>query len=116
MKLARILELSGQPLTERADVPQDLGDCCTIKVGLEDADFWIVRRGSDKTVGQPTREYSREAIGVKVLRTDLLDPNYLYYLIQFLHSRGLFRQMARGTTTLVNIRVNDIARIPLRFS
>jgi hypothetical protein len=72
-----------------------------------------VRKGSDKTVGKPVKEFDPSRIGIKVVKTDVLDPNYLYYAMMNLHNQGHFARIANGTTNLVNIRVEDIANIPL---
>lgn len=80
---------------------------------MQDADFWLVRKGSDKTVGKPVKEFDPSRIGVKVVRTDVLDPKYLYYVMMNLHNQGQFARIANGTTNLVNITVADIANIPL---
>ena len=80
---------------------------------MQDADFWLVRKGSDKTVGKPVKEFDPSRIGIKVVKTDVLDPNYLYYAMMNLHNQGHFARISNGTTNLVNITVNDIANIPL---
>lgn len=93
--------------------PTRLGDIARIRVGIEDADFWVVRRGSADKVGMPVREYNPQHIGIKVERTDILLPDFLFYSLMHLHSTGAFKQVAHGTTRLVNIRIGDIANIPL---
>ena len=80
---------------------------------MPDADFWLVRKGSDKTVGKPVKEFDPSRIGIKVVKTDVIEPNYLYYAMMNLHNQGMFARLANGTTNLVNITVNDIANIPL---
>ena len=90
-----------------------LKDLAKIATNMPDADFWLVRKGSDKTVGKPVKEFDPSRIGVKVVRTDVIDPNYLYYAMMNLHNQGMFARLANGTTNLVNITVNDIANIPL---
>ena len=90
-----------------------LKDIAKIATNMPDADFWLVRKGSDKTVGKPVKEFDPSRIGVKVVKTDVLDPNYLYYAMMNLHNQGHFARIANGTTNLVNITVNDIANIPL---
>ena len=35
-----------------------------------DAEFWLIRKGGETTVGRPTREFSPEHIGVTVTRPD----------------------------------------------
>ena len=90
-----------------------LKDIAKIATNMQDADFWLVRKGSDKTVGKPVKEFDPSRIGVKVVRTDVLDSKYLYYVMMNLHNQGHFARLANGTTNLVNITVNDIANIPL---
>jgi len=80
------------------------------------ADFWIVRRGSEKQVGRPTREYSPEHIGVTVTRPDLVIPDYLFYVFEYLSGQGAFAELAQGTTGLKTISVKDLKNIPLRTS
>jgi choline kinase len=88
-----------------------LSDVTTIKTRFEDADFWLIRRGSISQVGKPVREYNPEHIGVKVIRTDLLLPNFLYYWFMHLHNIKTWEQLANGTLSLVNIRVSDVRNI-----
>ena len=90
-----------------------LKDIAKIATNMPDADFWLIRKGSDKTVGKPVKEFDPSRIGVKVVKTDVLDPKYLYYVMMNLHNQGMFARIANGTTNLVNIRVEDIANIPL---
>ena len=90
-----------------------LKDIAKIATNMQDADFWLVRKGSDKTVGKPVKEFDPSRIGIKVVKTDVLDPNYLYYAMMNLHNQGHFARIANGTTNLVNITVADIANIPL---
>ncbi|TMP23790.1 hypothetical protein [Pseudoalteromonas ruthenica] len=90
-----------------------LSDVATIKTHCENADFWLVRRGSLTTVGQPVREYNPEHIGVKVTRTDMLLPDYLYYWFMALHQSKAWEPLANGTLSLVNIHVSDVRNIRL---
>lgn len=90
-----------------------LGMFIRAATNMEDADFWIVRRGSESAVGEPVREFSKEHIGVKVLRTNLLLPEYARWLVHYGWMRGWFRSRAVGTTRLVNIKVRDVEEMPL---
>lgn len=92
-----------------------LADICEVKTKFPDADFWIVRKGTKDAVGKPTREFSPEAIGVKVKATEVIDPGYLYYWFQYLHHQGIFARIAHGTTRLQNIQTSDIRNIPATF-
>ena len=90
-----------------------LGDLVTMSKGMEDADFWIEYRGSANTVGKPSKEYGPYKLGIKVTATDKLDPRFLYYAFMNLQQQGHFAKMAHGTTNLVNLRIRDLANIPL---
>lgn len=90
-----------------------LNDVATIKTNYPDADFWLVRRGSLKTCGKPVMEYNPEHIGVKVIRTDVFLPRYLFYVFEALHSLRRWEPIATGTLSLVNIRVSDVRNIEL---
>ncbi len=88
-----------------------LSDVTTIKMHFEKADFWLIRRGSISQVGKPVREYNPEHIVIKVTRTDILLPNFLFYWFMHLHSTKAWEQLANGTLSLVNIRVSDVRNI-----
>jgi len=95
-----------------------LGNICTFKINFPEADFWLQRKGSEKTVGMPTKEFFEENIGVKVKEEyeDRVDPNYLYYYFQFLHQQGFFEPISHGTLKLKNITISDIKSIPVNFT
>lgn len=90
-----------------------LSDLATIKTNFKKADFWVVRRGTLQAVGSVTRSFYMEHIGIKVVRVDILLPDYLYYAMMDLHSRGYYRPLATGTLQLVHIRVRDIKNITI---
>lgn len=90
-----------------------LSDVATIKTHHPDADFWLVRRGSLKTVGSAVKDYNPEHIGIKVHRTDVLLPDFLYYWFMALHQAGQWQARANGTLSLVNIKVSDVRSIRL---
>lgn len=98
---------------ENTETPRQLGDLVNMQLGMQDADFWIEYRGSVDTIGRPSKDYSPKKLGIKVTRTDQLDPRYLYYVFEHLFNQGKFRQFAKGATNLVNLRVDDIKRIPI---
>ena len=80
-----------------------LKDVATIKTNMSAADFWMIRRGSAETVGTPVKEFNPEHIGIRVYRTDILIPEYLFYAMEYLHSQGVFKNLTRGTLALVHI-------------
>jgi hypothetical protein len=90
-----------------------LKDVCKFSVNNPDADFWLIRKGSADVVGTPTKEFSPEHIGVKVDRTDILVPDFLYYFFEYLVMSGKLKSLSRGTTNLQNITISDIGNIPV---
>lgn len=89
-----------------------LRDLATVKTNFPDADFWLRRSGDTKTVGEVLREFNPDAIGVKIERTDILDPTYARYMFQYLQQKGTWAQLASGVT-VQHIRASDVANIQL---
>ena len=98
-------------VTESTDIR--LKDLVRVKTNFPEADFWLQRKGSLKTVGTPTKTFSPEHIGIKVTATDQLDPQYLYYMMMHIQSSGHWSKIARGTTNLVSITTSDVSNIPI---
>lgn len=90
-----------------------LKDVALVRPDLVDADFWLIRRGSLDTIGQPIKTFSPYHIGIRVEQTGLILPDYLYYVLIHLHQSGLWRPLAHGTLELVHIRTNDVRNIAL---
>ncbi len=90
-----------------------LCDICTIQTNFPGAHFWLVRRGSAENVGRPTRDFYQEHIGIRVNRTDILLPDYLYYAMVNIHTQGNWQRLATGTLSLVHIKVSDVRAIEL---
>jgi hypothetical protein len=88
-----------------------LGDLCEFKTNYPEADFWLIRKGDEKTVGKPVKEFHPERIGVKVIQTDILDPNYLYYVFMSLQQGGKFIPFAHGSLKLKHISIGNIKDI-----
>lgn len=105
-------EYKGKKTNE--SVGNTLGDLISISTGQEDADLYVIRRGSLKSVGKPTKEYNKVAYGITIKDRDLLDPQYLYYMLMYVHSSGYFKSKAKGSTNLVNITKDDILNIPVK--
>ncbi len=84
-----------------------------IRTDYEEADFWISRRGSIETIGQPSRVFSPYHIGVKVEQTKVLLPDYLYYMFLHWYQIGQWQPLAYGSLSLVHIRVDDVRDIEL---
>jgi len=92
-----------------------LGDVCEVKLNFQGADFWLQRNGTEKNVGTPSKVFSKDNIGIKVIATDILDANYLFYYLQYLHTKHYFYKLAAYTTPLCHIRIVDIKNILLNF-
>jgi len=90
-----------------------LGDLVSVKVGNPDADFWIERRNTIENVGKPTKEFGPERFGITVTRPDVVDANYLFYMMTHLHNQGVWKGVATGSLKLVGIRAEDIRNIPV---
>lgn len=91
-----------------------LSDVAAIKTNFPEADFWIVRRGSLKSVGKPESVFNSEHIGIKVERRDILLPAYLKLCFEHLHSQKVWEPLATGSLELVNIHVSDVKSIVLK--
>jgi hypothetical protein len=98
------------PLTESE---MKLAAMATIRTNFPEAHFWIIRRGSAGSCGEPVRVFNPEHIGIRIERTDLLLPDYLFYALTHVHKSGHWAQLATGTLSLVNIRVSDVRSIEL---
>lgn len=92
-----------------------LSDVADIKINFPEANFWLIRKGSIEEVGRPTKSFKKEKIGIKVT-SDKIDPNYLFYMFQYLHTKGFFEKEAVGMLNLKNIRISTIKDIQLKLN
>ncbi len=111
----KIFDRSRYVFTE-ADDNITLGNLVKMSVGMPDADFWIRRSGQLKSLGEPSRQFDPDKIGIKVTATNIIDPNYLYYVFMHLQNQGVFAQMATGSTGLQHIKISSLAKIPFALS
>tara|TARA_R110002051_G_scaffold323555_1_gene417579 strand:+ start:138 stop:617 length:480 start_codon:yes stop_codon:yes gene_type:complete len=91
----------------------------TIKTNFPDADFWLQRKGSEKTVGKPKEKYSGDAmrlntaskhdIGIKV-HGDIDKEHVLEYLWNTYNKRH-WEVHSYGSLNLQHIRVDDVKEI-----
>lgn len=115
MKLNEAIRLDESAGREEAILLESnrlLSDIATVKKGMRDADFWLVRRGSENEVGRPVKEFNPEHIGIKVTSNEML-PQFLFYAMQNMHNQGVWKRIATGTTNLVNIRADDVKKLRL---
>jgi len=90
-----------------------IGDVCIFKLNFSEADFWLVRKGSEEMVGTPIKTFSPENIGVKIIDTDVIDPVYLYYVFLYFNKSGKMKQLANGSLRLKHISISDIKKIKI---
>jgi hypothetical protein len=90
-----------------------LGDYISVSIADTEADFWVIRRGSPNRIGRPVRLYAPEHYGIRITARDKLDPNFLFYMFEYLANQGYFRSKMIGSTNLVNIRKDAITSIEL---
>lgn len=88
-----------------------LKDVCEVSTNLEDADFWLQRKGSTQTVGTVLKEFSPENIGIKVIRTDIMDSKFLYYKMIHIFNTGYWAQHSSGSLKLQNIKTEDVKNL-----
>jgi len=88
-----------------------ISDVASLRIDMVDADFWLVRVGDRDTLGEPRKAFNPSHIGIKVTHPEIIDPNYLFYVFQYLWRNGYWHQYARGTTRRQNIGVGDVNRL-----
>ncbi|APJ05243.1 hypothetical protein [Silvanigrella aquatica] len=94
-----------------------LFEFCVVKVNFPEADFWLIRLGSQNKVGMPVKKFYKEHIGIKVTRIDILIPEYLFYVFLDLFNRKYFKNFcAQGTLNLVYIKVSQVERLKFETS
>lgn len=79
-----------------------------VKTNFPDADLWVIRKGTPEKIGSVAKTFSPEHIGVQVLATDLVLPDYLYYVLANIHARGFYRERMTGTLRLQHITIDDV--------
>lgn len=90
-----------------------LKDVATVQVNAPDSDFFLIRKGSSEMVGKPVKDYNPEHFGIKVTRTDRIDPSYLFYVFKLLHLQGYWQGKSHGSLPLQNIVKKDVENTPL---
>lgn len=105
-------DLFGLPI-ESDDEPRENPEVAgipvfAVKTNFPDADLWVIRKGTPDKVGSVTKTFSPEHVGVQVLATDLILPDYLFYVLMQLHSRGFYRERMKGALRLQSITVGDV--------
>lgn len=86
-----------------------------VKTNFPDADYYVIRKGTPDTVGKVTKEFSPEHIGVKINRTDVMNPRYHQYAMQYAHMNGYWKPKAKGALRLQHISVDDVKNMPALY-
>lgn len=97
--LAAGLVSRGSAATAGGDERMNLGDLVDVGPTLAEVDFWL------DSHGRPNRQ--RGVLGVKVLRKDVLLPEYLYYVMEYLADRG---QWTGRRVTAAAVRAIPVSR------
>lgn len=95
-----------------------LSQLATISSDVQEPDFYIRRKGSEKSLGdvsktRPEGSHKSSWFGIKLsdIGKEFLDPNYLYYVMMNVKNQGTWRQLAKGTLELVHITKEDIGSL-----
>ncbi len=93
-----------------------IGDICKFKTNFEEADFWLIRKGTESIVGKPVKQFDNEYIGVQVIDNSIIDPTFLFYYFQYMHQKGLFAALSNGVLQVKHISISDIKKMPIIFN
>jgi hypothetical protein len=80
-----------------------------VKNNFENADFWLVNKGSLKDLGNPVKQFQPYYTGLKC--PVLILPEYGYYLCVYFQQIGVWQRCGIGSTNYKNLRISDIRRI-----
>ena len=108
MLLDKIISDQPTEVLEESSNQMSISSLCKIGINMSDANFWLTRKGSEKVVGKPVKEFNAENIGIKVTATDKIYPDYLFYVFMHLHTTGYWQANSRGTLALKNITVAEV--------
>lgn len=84
-----------------------LSDLCEIKKNFIDADFWIKKNEKD-SFDVVTKQYNEEYIGIKVVRTDLILPDFLYYVMVYYQNKGIFRKLINSNDDILESSIKNL--------
>ena len=92
----------------------------TVKTNFPDADFWLQKRGSDKTVGMPKERYDEDAtrpntaskydIGIKINNSEI-DKEHVLEFFWDTYNRRHWEVHSYGSLNLQHIRIDDVKKI-----
>jgi hypothetical protein len=80
-----------------------------VKNNFNDADFWLINKGSVNDLGKPVKQFEPYYTGI--LCPALILPEYGYYLCVYFYQIGVWRQYGVGSTSYQSLRISDIRRV-----
>ena len=98
-----------------------LKDVATLQTGLEkgQALFWLKRRGTPEACGQPVKAWAHTkyhfGLNLTPAGAKILDPMYLFYMLEAVWSQGHWRRYCLGSLQLQHVRKQDFlsANLPV---
>lgn len=80
-----------------------------VRNNYPEADFWLINKGSEKSLGKPTREFKPYLTGIKC--PTLVLPDYGFLVAVCLHNQGFWCQYAMGCIDLKHLRLSTIKNV-----
>ena len=80
-----------------------------IRSNFPEADFWLINKGSAKTLGKPVEKFESYLTGIQC--PALIDSRYGYYICLMLYSNGTWEQRSHGSIALQHLRISDIKEV-----
>jgi len=77
-----------------------------VRNNYPEADFWLINKGSEKRLGEPTKEFQPYLTGIKC--PALILPDYGFYVAMYLHQQEFWCQYAIGCTNLKSLKLSRI--------
>lgn len=85
-----------------------------VRNNFEEADFWLVNKGSSHTLGNPVKNFEPFYTGVKC--PALVLPDFGYYYCLNLYNSGLWKRYSVGSTGLQHLRISEIRKVLNKIS
>ena len=81
----------------------------TIHSAFHGADFWLIAKHNQNMLGKPIREYKKGCFGM--LAPQNIDPNYGFYLCQYLYNERFWQSYSYGALELKHLRITDVREV-----
>jgi hypothetical protein len=81
----------------------------TIYSAFHGADFWLIAKHNREMLGKPIREYKKGCFGM--LAPKNIDPNYGFYLCQYLYNERFWQSYSYGSLELNHLRITDVREV-----